>query len=164
MTSNNGHVRLRRARHCVMKSTRKAIFVIAALAVLGVACGDDAPVPGTLTISLVTPNADDGAILLNLGGPGLTTPQSASSSYILFSRLESSVQLRIAIVGNLTAGPLFTLSVSDVRDLSAFSSSVIEVATRSDELRSSVTGYDLDIVSSAGPQSQLTGGLTDPVP
>lgn len=147
-----------------MKSTRMSILVLAALVAATISCGEDPPVPGTLIVALVTPNVSDGAILLDLAGPGLTTPQSASTSYALFARLQSAAQLRVAVLGDLTGGPLFTVSVPDVRDLSVFSGSVIEIANRTGGLRDGVVGYALEFTSSLSPQAHVTRGLTDPLP
>jgi hypothetical protein len=98
-------------------------------------------------VSLTTPNGDDGAVSVTLTGPGLTTLQVSSSSTLFFSRAVSDSEARVIAVGNLAAGPLFTFKVAAGHQLSAYSATVVQVATRSDSLRSNTSGYKLAITA-----------------
>lgn len=117
----------------------------AALALVVGACGDngvEVPVPGTLTVAL-TSTATDGAILLTLTGPDLPQPQRANPSFKLYWRLVSSSEMRVMVFGTLSDGPLFTLAVSDVKYTTGYKGTVLQVADRSDALRSDLSGYSL---------------------
>lgn len=110
----------------------------------GLACGggdSTGPKAGTATVSLVTPNADDGAVLLTLTGPGLANVQSASSSYHVYWRVVSSSEVRAIVVGDLASGAVLTAAVDDVSKVGQYAGSVVEAASRSDVVRTSVTGY-----------------------
>jgi hypothetical protein len=98
-------------------------------------------------VSLTTPNTDDGAVVITLSGPGLTTMQSSSSSNLFYSRAVSDSESRVIVVGDVAAGALFTFKVADGKQLSAYSATIGQVATRADALRSSTTGYKLAIAA-----------------
>ncbi len=125
-----------------------------ALAV-SVACGDGdgvtaVPVPGTLVLSLTSPNSDDGAILLSISGGGITAPTVASTSHVLFSRLTGTTSINAVVVGNITAGPLLRFDVPDVGEASSYNGAVTEVADRANALRTTLTGYSLEITREGG--------------
>jgi hypothetical protein len=110
----------------------------------GLACGGNSstgPVAGTVTVSLVTPNSDDGVVLVTLTGPSFTTAQSASSAYHVYWRLVSAGEVRAIVVGNVTAGAVLTVNVDDVGKVAQYSGTVVEAASRSDVVRPSVEGY-----------------------
>jgi hypothetical protein len=112
----------------------------------GLACGGGdsiGPKAGTATVSLVTPNADDGAVLLTLTGPGLANIQSASSSYHVYWRVVSASEVRAIVVGDLVSGAVLTASVDDVSKVGQYGGTVVEAASRSDVVRGSTSGYGL---------------------
>jgi hypothetical protein len=114
-----------------------------ALLGVGLACGGSStgPKAGTATVSLVTPNADDGAVLLTLTGPGLANAQSASSAYHVYWRAVSASEVRAIVVGDLTAGAVLTVNIDDVGKIGQYGGTVVEAASRSDVVRSSTAGY-----------------------
>jgi hypothetical protein len=132
-----------------------ALTVIAA----GIGCGDKAtapnppppppppPPPGSAVVSLATPNADDGAVIVTLQGPGLSTIQSSATAYVLYARVASAQEARVILVGDLAAGPLFTFKLGAGQAVSAYTASVQQVATRGDALRTSTTGYQLTVAA-----------------
>ena len=130
-------------------------------AVLLLGCGESA-MPGTATISLTTPNTDDGALLITVTGPSFTNVQSASSSYQVFSRLATGQELRLIVVGNLAAGPVATVDVADVNGLSVYTATISQVSDRLDELRESLSGYSIDVVPPGGTASNRVGGISGP--
>lgn len=127
-----------------MNATRQSLRVIAlvALTVLP-ACGSETapPTSGTATVSFVTPNADDGAVLVALTGPGVRDAQSSSFAYKAYWRVVSANELRLLIVGNLAAGVVATVTVDDLTKLGQYHATVLEVASRADVVRSSTAGY-----------------------
>jgi hypothetical protein len=114
-----------------------------ALLGVGLSCGGASmgPKAGTATVSLVTPNGDDGAVLVTLTGPGLANAQSASSSYHVYWRAVSPSEVRAIVVGDLTAGAVLTVSIDDVGKIGQYGGTVVEAASRSDVVRSSTAGY-----------------------
>ncbi len=130
-----------------MTSTRmfRTALSLAAL-VGGLACGSDKgtnPGPGIATVSLATPNADDGAVLVTLTGAGVSNPQPGSSGYRMYFRLVSADEVRVLLVGDLSAGILLSVSVGDINSIGNYAGTVVEVASRTDALRTSLAGYSL---------------------
>lgn len=113
------------------------------------ACGDDPPTGGgeaeVVTVSLTTPSSDDGALLITVTGPGLDDVRPASASYRLFWRAVSANEARVIVVGNIAAGPIFTAAASKGEPASDFAASVVDVSSRSEDLRASVAGYSLRV-------------------
>lgn len=114
---------------------------------VGLSCGEGptAPVPGTLVVSLTTPNSDDGAILLTMAGAGIGAPTAVSSSHVLFFRVTSTTSLTAVVVGNIAAGPLLSFAVPDVGAASSYTATITEVAARDNALRASLSGYTLSV-------------------
>jgi len=133
------------------KRTSAAIALCAFLSTT-VACGDDDngstgpddPVAGTLTLSLVTPHADDGALLLRLEGPDMTqVGLAAGTLYLRF--LEDQAGLTAVFVGDVTSGDMLTFRVPDVSRVGSYSATLLEVADRANALRGSLAGYTLTV-------------------
>jgi hypothetical protein len=148
--------------------TRRNSLVALLLVAAGIGCGDKTtapppvppappppppppppPLPGSAVVSLTTPNGDDGAIIVTLQGPDLSALQSSNAAYIFFTRLPSSSEARVTLVGNVAAGSLFTFKLGAGQALSAYTARVQQVATRGDSLRTSTNGYQLTV--SAAP-------------
>lgn len=104
-----------------------------------------AAVPGTLTARLATPNADDGAILVEISGPApladLATPVQAA---VVHSRASGNTA-HVAVFGSLAAGALVRFSVPDINAAAQYSARVTEVSDRANALRASLTGYQITI-------------------
>ena len=111
----------------------------------GLACGDNAVAPkaGDVTVSLTTPNADDGVVLVALFGPGFTDIQPANASYKVYSLTASPTEVHILVVGDLVAGPVLTLNVNDPSRIGDYHGTVVQVASRSDEPRTVLPGYEV---------------------
>ena len=104
-----------------------------------------AAVPGTLTARLVTPNADDGAILIEISGPApVADVMVAVQGAVVHSRADGN-RTRLAIFGPLANGALVRFSVPDVNAAQQYSAQVTEVSDRASALRTSPTGYQVTI-------------------
>jgi len=135
--------------------------LLAAVTALGIAaaCSDKGtgPVPpgpppaspplSAVVVALATPNSNDGAAIVTLTGPDVGTIQPADSHYVVFSRA-SGQDLHVIVVGNLSAGPLFTAKISGTHTLSAYSGSIQQVATRGDSILGSLSGYRVSVSAS----------------
>jgi hypothetical protein len=133
-----------------MNATRQFFGAIALAALAGLpACGDGTapPKPGTATVSFVTPNTDDGAVLVSLTGPGVRDAQAASFAYKVYWRVVSANELRLIVVGDLAAGVVATVTVDDVNKIGQYHATMLEVASRADVVRASTTGYSVTMTA-----------------
>lgn len=108
--------------------------------------GDNAVAPrvaGNMTVSLTTPNTDDGAVLVALFGPGFTNIQPASASYRVYSLTASPTEVRILVVGDLSTGALLSLDIGDAARIAEYHGTVIQAASRDDIVHTVSTDYDL---------------------
>ena len=130
-----------------MNAIRILLMPVASVSLIALAdcSGDSTPTPGSITVSLNSPNADDGAVLFTLTGPGIRDAQSANSSYKVYWRTVSATELRLLVVGNLSSGTVATVSVDDTRKMDQYHGSLIEVASRADALRTAVSGYSIQV-------------------
>ena len=122
----------------------------AAVLLAAAACSDSTtpPTPGVVTLSLVTPNADDGAMALVLTGPGITSIASGSGAYAVYWRVVSPTEARVIVVGDLSNGVLATAQIAEANRLSGYHVEILEVATRSDAVRASTAGYAITLAGS----------------
>lgn len=135
---------------------KRAIWVAAAVVAgtaLIPACGDMVeapvpPVPGTLQVTLASPAAEDGAIMLTLTGADITDIRVIDPTLQIFTREASSTATTVVIVGDLVPGPLFEFSVADVGKLDEYGAVITQVATRENRLRAlPLQGYELSIAA-----------------
>jgi hypothetical protein len=140
---------------------RKKLFIgllMSAVSAVGlVACGGDGngdlsptgPTAGTFAVTLSTPNADDGAIVFRVNGPGITQITNGNPAhYMHFDQAGSAIT--VVIVGDLEDGTLLTFRVPDVDAASSYGATVLEVADRTNELRGSVGTYGLSVGQVSG--------------
>jgi hypothetical protein len=133
-----------------------------ALALLAIAaawsCGDQATQPtppapppstpsGAAVVVVKTPYTDDGAVIVDLQGPGLTRVGAADTTKLFYARMASDSEARVMIVGNLGSGPAFTFTLAAGTKLSAYTATVEQVATRSDSLRTNLSGYTATVAA-----------------
>ncbi len=106
---------------------------------LVVAACSSGPEPGDLTFELTTPNTDDGAVQFRLTStlPNTLTGVSASCADCnVFSEATSDTEILGVITGEVRAGRLVRVSVSDVQTPEAYTATVVAVASRDFGLRS----------------------------
>lgn len=128
-------------------------YQVAALLLFGVACAESrlgpTPPPSTAVtqaiVALSTPYADDGALVITVKGPDLSTFAAAASSYSLFARTTSAQEARIIIVGDIANGSLFSMKLSTPHEISAYTVSIEQVAMRSDALRESLSRHTVTL-------------------
>jgi hypothetical protein len=126
---------------------RSLLRALAALALPLVLATCSGPTAGDLTISLVTPNSDDGAIVVTVTASQskeIISAAVACTGCRIFAEQPSSTELRAVVTGNLAAGPLVRVSVSDTGAPKAYSVQIVQVASRSYQLRST-SGYSFSI-------------------
>ena len=128
-----------------MKTLPRAILVLAAALLAACDAGEPAkPLPGDLTVTLATPNAD-GALLVAVTGPGAVgAVQAAAPGAVVRTRTQGTTTT-VAVFGTLAAGPLLRLSVPDVRQAKAYTATVREAADAQNAPRASLAGYALTV-------------------
>lgn len=119
------------------------LVLIAALS-----CSDGGPQAGSLTFDLVTPRADDGAVQFKVTTvtPNTVTGVSAACTGCnIFSEAVSDTEIRGVVTGQLSAGALISVGVSDVKSSESFTAQVVAVASRDYALRPA-SNYSLEVV------------------
>lgn len=135
-----------------MKTRHVAVTAIAIAALAaGSGCGDNGPtelraVPGTLQLRLTTPYADDGAIMLEIRGPEIDQLAAVNSTHLMYSRPTGGSVMRVVVVGDIRSTGLLEFQVPDLRAAGDYSAQVIEVADRTNALRSRLAEYELLII------------------
>ena len=127
-------------------------MILLAALICGVGCdGDDAiaPRPGTLEVRLVSPYADDAALVARVTGPDIGGLVAVDPNVYLHA-VEVGGGVAVVVVGDLAPGPLVRFSVPDVGDVADYSATVLQAADRSNALRESVEGFDLTVVQAGG--------------
>lgn len=112
------------------------------LAALAAGCGKETePTAGTLMISLVTPNVDDGALRLTVYGGRIGVITAADPAYRLFIARPDSSSAHIIVTGPVAAGPLLRIDVPDAGLVSSYGATVQEAAARTTFESRVLTGY-----------------------
>lgn len=112
----------------------RGLRALVAAGVVLYACGGDGPTdpppgptPGVLEVRLTVPvGADDGAVRLEVSGPGIQG-LTAAGSFELFQG-GSGTRRTAILVGTLQAGTVLRIQVADIGQVSAYSARVLEVA------------------------------------
>lgn len=130
-----------------MKRQRWIMYTAVALVLAAAACSDDTTgpqaVPGTLAVTLTTPNTDDGAIMFTVTGGELSNATLVDPSFQLYTH-EGASSLTAVIVGDIEAGAVLEFDVPDIDALESYSAEVDQVANRANDLQA-LTGYSLSV-------------------
>ena len=129
---------------------RNALVLVVLAAAAASACGESTVLPPpssptALRVDLHTPNTDDGAIVITLRGPDLSNLQPGSAGYLAYFRAASTEETRVIVVGDLNTGALVTLSIAAGHQLSDYSATVEQVASRTDVLRADLSAYRVEL-------------------
>ncbi len=101
------------------------------------------PVAGELVVTLTSPGAADGAVLLRLVGP--VDEVKAERGYLVESAALSDGITRIVVVGTITTGPVARISIPDMSQASQYFGLVEQVADRGSYALLSVAGYSVSV-------------------
>jgi hypothetical protein len=121
--------------------TRYLAGLTLGLALVGLSC--DGTKAGELGVDLTTPNSDDGAVQFTAiaAAPLSITGGTASCSGCkLFLVKVSDTQYKGVVTGNIGAGALFRLGVSDTKKPANYSVVINAVSSRTSVLRTA-SGY-----------------------
>jgi hypothetical protein len=128
-----------------MSRRLRTLTLLAAFAVAAGSCSG--PVAGELTISLATPNTDDGAIVVRVTASEskeVTSIAVLCSGCQIFKEQPSATEVRAVVTGNLAAGPLVRIGVSDTKSPDAYSAQIQQVASKTYQVRAP-SGYSLTV-------------------
>jgi hypothetical protein len=98
---------------------------------------------GTLSVSLATPNSDDGAVLFTLSGGPVDSVEAVE--YSIYSARIDPNTLRIIVTGNLVSGTIARIRIADDREASRYSVTINQVATRSSYAQRDPGSYSLSL-------------------
>ena len=122
---------------------RSLVFLASALVL---SCFEG-PTAGEVTLSLKTPNADDGAVafVVTIPAPNeITGASAACDGCDVFSTQVSATELRGIVTGDLSAGPGVRVAVSQAGPDQAYQVQVLAGASRQFEERAA-TRYTLSV-------------------
>jgi hypothetical protein len=117
--------------------TRRPPAVLALLLALAAASCKDGPTAGELNVRLMSPNSDDGAIHFRASAatPNTITGMTAAcASCKLFQVKVSDTDYRGVLTGDITAGTVLRLAVTDTK-AEGYTVQVVAVASRTSQLR-----------------------------
>ena len=106
--------------------------------------GGNDPVPGLLTLTLNTPNADDGALLFRVTG-GVVDSVYATGMIQDGSYTVQPTYTRIVVAGNIVDGAVAQIKVADVGDVASYSVIMEQVAVRITNAQRSPVGYSISV-------------------
>jgi hypothetical protein len=95
--------------------------------------------PGTLNLTIVTPNADDRAVRLTISGGTVTAVEAPSGITILQG--ESPSGILALVFGNIRSGTTIHLTVPDVAKIANYRATIDEVSDAAHSLRPSLLSY-----------------------
>lgn len=114
------------------------------VAVLGCGRKDPVgPVAGELVVSLTSPGATDGAILLRVVGE--VTEVTAAGNYRVESAPIGGGITRIVVAGTITSGPIARIAVPDLAAAGQYHGLVEQVADRHTFALRSTAGYSVSV-------------------
>lgn len=129
-----------------MRSLR--IFGLLALVGALSSCGSGGdghdPEPGPLTLTLNTPNTDDGAVLFKVVG-GAVDSITAGAMVQDGSYAAVTGGTRVVVAGNITDGVVATIWIPDLADASHYTVTVEQVAVRNTFVQRPLTNYSIAV-------------------
>lgn len=104
---------------------------------------ESAPTPGWLTVQLITPNSNDGAVQFTVSGPGLDSV--AVDEYASLSTVNGGVA-DVVVTGSVVGGTMARIHVPDVSQAGAYAASVTAAAAQRTYQLQDLAGYRAVIV------------------
>jgi hypothetical protein len=103
------------------------------------------PQPGTLVVTLTTPNTDDRALRLTISGGTVTAVEAGTAGLLVLDRVTSSGTM-LVVIGPIRSGAVARLQVPDVHQAANYHVTLQEVADTRYGLRvGSLGGYKLTV-------------------
>jgi hypothetical protein len=86
------------------------------------------PTAAALNLSLSSPNADDGAVLLTISGGPVDSVEAVG--YGVYMARPGAETVRLIVTGELASGTIARIHVPDSRQMSSYSAKILQVAAR----------------------------------
>lgn len=129
-----------------MKTVVRAALLLSAVLLGACDAGEPAaPLPGDLILTLATPNAADGAMVVSITGPDAVSAVQAAAPGVVVRARTQGATTTVALFGALADGPLVRITVPDVRQARRYSATVREAADPQNAARASLAGYALTV-------------------
>lgn len=132
-----------------MRSIR--ILALTALVALSASCGSSGgngggPVPGFLTLTLSTPNSNDGALLFKVTGGTIDSVVAPAGGMVQNgSYVINPSFTRVVVAGNIVDGVVALVHVPDVGLAASYSTTIEQAAARTTFAQQSLSGYSIAI-------------------
>lgn len=124
--------------------TRRVHFLsVCALILLHGCSNGTGPTGGALTMTLASPNDDDGAMLLTLSGGPIDSVET--TGYKLYSASSRPGSLSLIVTGNLVSGPIARIHIPDTRQASRYIVSIDQVAARAAYTQRDPASYSVSL-------------------
>lgn len=122
---------------------RRTLTIVLAAAALAACGGEQAPVsgPGTMTVTLMSPNGSEGAAVLNLLGDGIGQVSSTGANEVYSFSGSGDSQTRVVLISQAGGDLSFQVAVPDTTQPPAY---VIEEVAGPDDALRGLTGYELE--------------------
>lgn len=129
-----------------MKMLSRAAVLLACAVLAACDAGEPArPLPGDLLVTLASPNATDGGMVVSITGPdAVGSVRAADPGNVVRARTQGTTTT-VAVFGTLAPGPLVRIAVPDVRQAGSYTATVREAADLESALRPSLAGYTLTV-------------------
>jgi len=125
----------------------RRVAMAASVGLLLACSGTTGPVAGTLRVNLADPNnGQDGALLLVLSAPVVTTSVAVEAGLTLWGAPVTTANATLVLTGTVSTGTILTLQVDDINKVAQYSATLQQVASSSDySLRLPLAGYSLTV-------------------
>jgi hypothetical protein len=126
-------------------TVRLSLLVLSICLLYSAGCSHDTsgPTAGTLNVTLASPYSDDGAVLFTISG-GPIDSVAAPGQEVYTARADANT-LRVILLGDLAAGTVAQLYLSDMRLAPNYSATVNQAAARGSYTQRDPTGYTLTL-------------------
>lgn len=130
-----------------MRASRSILLAVLTGAVLGCGGSDGGhtATPGFLTLTLSTPNSNDGAILFKVTGGTIDSVASGSAMVKSGSYTINASYTRVVVAGDIVDGAVARIHVPDVSASANYTVTVEQAANRVSFAQQNLSGYSIAV-------------------
>ena len=135
-----------------MMRLRLRAWIAATVVAVTMSCGGDgdeitnppSTEPGFVSVSLSTPNSNDGAIMFTLAGGVIDSLRPVGGT--MFFASTGTNRFRAIVGGRITDGTVLQFWTPDRRNITSYTATLEQAAARSTYEQQDLSGYSLSIV------------------